>query len=58
MYIIVLGNVCEPSKDHQGAESEAITLLSLYSDFRFDHTTIFDVGEWEGTWSSGSGKHL
>ena len=34
--------------DHQGAESDVITLGSLYLSLGLDHTTVSDVGEWEG----------
>jgi hypothetical protein len=44
----VPGNVHEPPKDHQGADSDVISLWSLYLSSSLGHTTIFDAGEWEG----------
>lgn len=51
-------NFHEPQKDHQGAESNAIALGSLYWSLSLGHITISNAGEWEGTQSPVLGKHL
>ena len=51
-------NICEPQKDHQGAESHTIRLGYLYSRLNLGHTTVSDIREQKGTSSPISGKHL
>lgn len=55
---VVLGNIHGPTKDHQGAESNAIALRFLYSSLSMGYTTVSDSGEREGASSPILGKHL
>lgn len=38
----------EPPKDHKGADSNVVTLGSLYSSYSLVHTTVSDAAEPEG----------
>lgn len=44
----MLGNICEPPKDHEGAHSDAVTLGSLYLSLSLSHISASDAGKWEG----------